>query len=218
MVHKVEAQIAWNWADCREAHWSIPVTYVYYLASRWNQDKRRKLLDLGCGIGRHSLFFARRCFLVSAIDISRYGVERTKEVVQKNNLIVNLQIGDMHSLPYQSNSFDCLFSYHTLHHTDQNGMEQTISELKRVLKKDGEAYITLLSNRNPKSELGSHYKLDEHTIVPLTGNEIGIPHFHVDENKLLQLLKDFSILEIEHVENIWANGRSSHWHVLICNQ
>lgn len=49
----------------------------------------------------------------------------------------------MVNLPYEDNSFDCVFAYHTISHTDAEGIKKVIGEIERVLKQGGEVYTSM---------------------------------------------------------------------------
>ena len=49
----------------------------------------------------------------------------------------------MINLPYKDNEFDCIIARNVLSHTDTEGMKTIVKDLKRVLKKNGECYLTL---------------------------------------------------------------------------
>ena len=50
----------------------------YYLAARWKGLGYRTLLDFGCGLGRHAVYFAKQGFKVSAFDLSDKAVASTE--------------------------------------------------------------------------------------------------------------------------------------------
>jgi ubiquinone/menaquinone biosynthesis C-methylase UbiE len=58
-------------------------------------------------------------------------------------LNIKTAVGDINSLPYDSNMFECLLAYHVISHTDTKGIRVIISEINRVLKSGGEFFITL---------------------------------------------------------------------------
>lgn len=47
------------------------------------EKKERKVLDLGCGTGRHIVYFAKRGFDVYGIDISPQAIKLTKSWLKK---------------------------------------------------------------------------------------------------------------------------------------
>jgi 2-polyprenyl-3-methyl-5-hydroxy-6-metoxy-1,4-benzoquinol methylase len=58
-------------------------------------EPKDRLLDLCCGIGRHSLELARRGFDVVGIDRTPAYIERAKQAAEKNDLKVDFVVGDM---------------------------------------------------------------------------------------------------------------------------
>ena len=95
----------------------------------------KDFLDLGCGLGRHSVLFAKNGFNVSCFDISEEAINRTKQWCEEENLKCNYKVGDMLLLPYKDNSFDCILCRNVISHTDTEGIKKIIKELKRVLKR-----------------------------------------------------------------------------------
>jgi len=63
--------------------------------------KRRavKVLDLGCGAGRHVVYMALQAFEAYGADISETGLKKTNERLKENSLNAFLVKCDMKSLP-----------------------------------------------------------------------------------------------------------------------
>lgn len=136
----------WDWKILKESEeeiWKNPSIESYYLLNRWKSQEKENFLDLGCGLGRHSILFGKNDFKVSCFDISEEAVKRTKEWAKKENLEFDYKVGDMLKLPYENEQFDCIYCRNVISHTDTEGMKQVIKELDRVMKKDGECYLTL---------------------------------------------------------------------------
>ena len=136
----------WNWnlvEDNEDCIWKNPSVESYYLLNRWKSQGKNNFLDLGCGIGRHTIMFGSYDFNVFAFDISEEAIERTKEWALKEGLTIDYKIGDMLCLPYEDNSMDAILCRNVISHSDTNGVKQIMSEIKRVLRKDGECYLSL---------------------------------------------------------------------------
>lgn len=212
---------AWNWEIVEGAHkqyWQEPAVESYYLIDRWLSQNKKDFLDLGCGLGRHTIQFAKAGFKVSGFDLSEASIRKTEEYAKQSGVSVDLKVGDMLDLPYEDGSFDCIYCRNVISHTDTAGMRKIVSELKRVLKKNGECYLTLGS----KQTWG--YKqdwpvVDENTKIRVEdGPENGIPHFYADYELIQELFKDFQIIKIFHVEDFIVKKQvisSFHYHVLI---
>ena len=90
---------AWDWGKTETDIWHRPAEIAYYLAERWKCMGYSHFLDLGCGLGRHSLFFARAGFTVHAIDLSENAVDGLRTTAAKENLPITAQCGDMIAIP-----------------------------------------------------------------------------------------------------------------------
>ena len=206
---------SWNWDIVTDDFWTIPSEDVYYYLDQWLKLDFNKILDLGCGLGRHSLFFAKNGFEVHAFDLSESGLGKFMEQIKNEKLNICVKLGDMLSLPYKDSYFDCILAYHSIYHTDSLGIKQVISEIYRVLKKDGEALLTFNSKNNPSFIKNSNKKIDENTVLKTEGNEQNIPHYYTDVEDLKYLLKDFRLIKIRQIEDIWEKDSSWHYFVNI---
>lgn len=209
---------AWNWKMLKkedEKIWKEPATESYYLVNRWKMQGKKDFLDLGCGLGRHTILFAKEGFNTYAFDLSEDGVEKTKQWAGQLNLKVDCKVGDMLELPYKDDSIDCILCRNVISHTDTKGMEKITQELKRVLRKDGECYLTL-GSKNTWGWKQDWTMVDENTKIRVEdGPENGIPHFYADYDLILKLFKDFSIEQIHEIRGFYGKGGSYHYHVLI---
>ena len=212
----------WDWkmvSGRGEEVWQKPAPEVFYLLSRWKNQNKRTFLDLGCGLGRHTVLFAMNGFDVSAFDISENAIKRTADWAKELNLNINIKQGDMLKIPFEDESMDCVLCMNVISHTDTKGIYQIADELKRILKKNGEGYLTLGS----KETWG--YKqnwpvVDENTkLRDEPGPEYMIPHFYADYDLIFQIFKDFDVVDIKHVGTYYVRDgkkyESYHWHILI---
>ena len=100
---KMTKSKGWNWkiaSDDINSTWKVPSIESYYLLNRWSNLCFKDFLDLGCGIGRHTVLFAENGFNVSGFDISKEGIRKTKEWLKNLDLKAALKVGDMLELPY----------------------------------------------------------------------------------------------------------------------
>ena len=212
----------WNWqmvSDDVADYWKNPSAESFYLLHRWKAQNKQKFLDLGCGLGRHTILFASNGFNVSAFDISENSVERTSNWAQELGLKIDIKHGDMLNTPFPDESMDCILCFNVISHTDTNGMYKIADEIKRVLKQNGECYLTLGS----KETWG--YKQDWPVVDANTklrdepGPEYMVPHFYADYDVIYQIFKDFDIVDVKHIGTYYTKDdktyESYHWHVLI---
>ena len=213
----------WDWKIVKEDQaliWKNPSIESYYLLNRWTSLNMKDFLDLGCGLGRHSVLFAKNKFNVSCFDISEEAINQTKNWCEQEGLVCDYKIGDMLKLPYESESFDCVLCRNVISHTDTQGIKKIIKELKRILKENGECYLTLGSkdtwgfkNENwPLKDPNTRLKTDE-------GPEYMTPHFYADYELCMELFKDFEIINIYQLIDYYESNNktfnSYHYHLLI---
>lgn len=177
-----------------------PVDNCIYLANKWRESGRINLLDLGTGLGRHAVYFSKQGFNVSAMDISDYAIDYLKNWAIKENVSINAEVGDMLCLPYPDQSFDCIFAYHVISHTDSIGLKKIIAEIERVLRPNGEVYLSLCSKESTEFTEKRFPMLDKNTLISQDELEKGIPHFYADMNDLKELLTNFQVELIKHTE------------------
>jgi len=68
-------------------------------------NKSVKIIDVGCGTGRHSIELSKRGYSVTGIDLSESQLERAKEKALKENLRISFLKHDARKLPFD-NQFD----------------------------------------------------------------------------------------------------------------
>ena len=131
-------QIAESWYGLR--HWSRFREELEELAQRWQSGR---LLNVGCAHGPDFLPF-RQGFELWGADSSSAMLKQAIRYSSKFDFYVNLVTADAISLPFPDNSFDWAIAIATYHHIKgKNEREAAFQELRRVLKPDGEAFLTV---------------------------------------------------------------------------
>lgn len=153
----------------------------------------KKGLDIGCGLGRHTLAAVRLGFEMTAIDFSQAAIEHTKNAVNSNNFKVRAQRAAMNSLPFEDNEFDFAFSWCVLNHGTKDIFENAIAEAVRVIRPGGYFFGFVLSRDDPRYGQG---KLIEKDCFMFTdGLETGVCHYFPSQEDLKSLLATFTELE-----------------------
>ena len=213
----------WNWKIVKDEHeefWKNPSVESYYLLNRWKSQGKENFLDLGCGLGRHSILFGNNGFNVSCFDISEDAINRTRQWAERENLKFEYKIGDMIKLPYNDEQFDCIYCRNVISHTDTEGIKKIIKELSRVMKPNAECYLTLGSKDTWGFKQESWPLIDANTRLRMDdGPEYKTPHFYVDYDLAKELFGEFKIIniyqEIEYFEKENGTTESYHYHILI---
>jgi len=123
-------------------HWAIDLT-----PSLFAQDFRKELslyafytsvLEIGCGNGRDSIFFARGGLNVTAIDVAPSAIKLAQENAEKAEVSIDFKVANAEKLPFDDGQFESVFSLSVLHATD---LQKSMPEVNRVLKTDGLAFV-----------------------------------------------------------------------------
>lgn len=143
------------------------------------------VLDLGCGNGRHAIYFAREGLKASGIDVSEQAIEWATEWARRENLTVDFRVGDISKLPYTDGSFDVTVSHGVLDHVPPDLALAAVREVRRVLKPGGLFYCDLRCADDFEYGLGK--EVAPNTFLLDHGYEQGlVQHFFtLDEIKAL---------------------------------
>ena len=111
-----------------------------------------KVLELGAGHGRDTIFFATNGIKVEALDYSVTAVEILDNIAKEKSLTIKSQIFDVKSpLPFPDIYFDAVYSHMLLNMRFSLGdLLFIFSEIKRVLKPKGLNFFSV-RNHNDKS-------------------------------------------------------------------
>lgn len=212
---------AWDWSKNGDNYWLVPEIEASYLAESWKSKGFDKFLDLGCGLGRHSIYLAKKGFEVNSIDLSEYGVNHLREWADKEQLNIKAGVSDMLNLPFDNDTFDCIIAYNVIYHTDTEGFIKSLKEIKRVLKQGGELFLTLLSKNTWSFQRAEQYKrIDDNTVLrDEHDTELDVPHFYVDIEDIKKYFLDFDFVKIpvEQTEYNMENTQyfSKHFKLIV---
>lgn len=171
------------------------------LGEKWKKEGMKRILDLGCGYGRHLIYLAKKGFEMYGIDIAEEGIKIARKWLKEENLRANLRVGDIYkTLPYKDRSFDVIICIRTLNHGKIEWIRKTIKEMHRILKPNGCVFVTVHKHKGkkhiPKDKLYGIKWIAPRTYVMLDGPERGIPHYKFNKKILIEEFKQvgFKIL------------------------
>lgn len=174
-----------------------------------------RALDLGCGVGRHALLFARLGFDVSAVDLAEAGLAEVRKSAEAEGLTIDARTAPMTALPFADGEFDYVLSFNVLYHGAPDVVRTAIAEIRRVLRPGGIFQGTMLSKRNAGFGLGTEVAPD--TFVREAGDDMDDsdkvhPHFYCDAAGLVALYDGFELLSLR--DAVHKKPRSWHWHLV----
>ena len=201
----------WNAVD--KSPWLEPCEESYYYAAKWKKESRKSVLDLGCGLGRHSILFAEYGFKVTAVDISDDALDFLKKYSKERKAVISCRKADMEQMPFADDAFDCVFAMHSAGHTDSEGMKRVMAEIRRVLKPGGSLFITLCSKETYTFLQPDLPRPDENTVIKTEGAEQGVPHYFADPDRITSLFSEFELKKVRHIDDCfegkkWKNMRN----------
>ena len=132
-----------------------PDKIVVHVVSVLEDRRVGRILDLGCGAGRHVVYFAEKGFETYGADISETGLVLTKKRLGRRRLEAEMIKCDMKSIPYVSSCFDAVLCVQAIYHQRLKEIQQTISEVHRILKRRGLLLVNLHSKRSDKIRCGN---------------------------------------------------------------
>ncbi len=126
---------------------ALHVLYKDFLEKLKNEIDNKDVMDFGCGTGN----FTERVInfnpkKILAIDISEEAIKNAKNRLNPNHNNIEYRVENCEKLNINSNSFDVVYGSGILHHLDLN---QSLAEIKRILKKNGKLIFIEPMATNP---------------------------------------------------------------------
>lgn len=168
-----------------------------YAAEVFTKENKKRILELGAGQGRDTLFFAQNGFEIYGLDYSESGL---KDIVQKARASglaksVSVICHDVRNrLPLNDGTFDACYS-HMLYcmALTTTELEFLSQEIRRVLKPGGLNIYTVRHTNDPDYRTGIHRGEDMYEVSGFT------VHFFSRE-KVAHLAKGYEIVGVDEFE------------------
>ena len=163
----------------------------------FKEKKINNLVELGAGLGRDSIFFAKNNINTKALDYSSSGIKIINHKIRKNNLsnLISTKLFDIRKkLPFEDNTIEACYS-HMLYcmALTINDLEKLNNEIQRILKPGGINIYTVRHTNDGDFKNGIHIGED------LYENDGFIVHYFSKE-KISSLLNGFKNIYLEKFE------------------
>jgi ubiquinone/menaquinone biosynthesis C-methylase UbiE len=86
----------------REAFTQGTLQEVGFIEQEIGSNKSKRILDIGCGTGRHAIELAKRGYAVTGIDLSESQLKRAREKAVEEKVNVQFEQGDARTLKYKN--------------------------------------------------------------------------------------------------------------------
>lgn len=197
--------------------WEEPHDLVIVFVAELKRRGARRVLDLGCGAGRHVVYLAREGFDVCGTDVSPRGLDYTRAWLKRVGLHADLQLSDMTVIPYPDGYFDGMVSTYVIHHNTMDNIRRCVAEMYRTLAEGGRALLTVQSQHGYRCGKGK--PLEPDTFLTRSGADAGVPHHFFSEAGLRDVFAQFTIVELSPIEWDEIKGprhyRHSHWALVV---
>jgi len=185
-----------------------PVPFVIEALPTFRRYKIKRMLDLGCGAGRHCVYLAKKGFDVIGVDISSSALRIANEWVRKERLTnVAFMRGTMTNIQFANSHFDAVISVSVVHHAVKKDIVKTIAEVHRILKKNGLFLTNLASVNDPR--YGAGQKVENNTFriwEAFEEKRFEELHHFFTKQEASEILSRFSKAKVEPLEdkpNYW---------------
>lgn len=173
--------------------------------------KDMKILEVGAGTGRYSLFYAHQGYDVSSLELVPHNIEILKSKIRPNDNISVCEGNALNLEMYEDNTFDITLvlgpMYHVYNEKDKN---QVVKEAIRVTKKNGLIYIAYIThdavivdwglvNGNLADGIEENRFTDDYKCKSSPKDLFAM--FHIDEFN--DLIKPFSV---KHLHTVGSDG------------
>jgi tellurite methyltransferase len=169
-------------AELRSEFGDIDI-YLFDQLLKGRFDRRRRVLDAGCGEGRNLVYFLRHGFTCFGIDRDAQAVESVRALAARLAPVLpsgNFVAGEIDRLPWADPSMDAVVSSAVLHFCEDAGQfGRMVTDMWRVLGAGGLLFARLASNIGLEGKIGA-----------AAGRRVRLPdgsdRFVVDEAMLLE--------------------------------
>lgn len=171
-----------------------------------------KMIDLGCGIGRHVVYGNENNIDTYGFDLSSEAIEYAKKFARfrgVNGVDEKLLVSDARFLPWSENFFDAVISHGTLDSMPFEIATASVKEIHRVTKQKALFYCDLITNEDGTAS--NEVKIN-------TSHEKGTIQSFFSRDKINELFSGFFKfieINISHRINIINNSKSSRWHLVL---
>lgn len=196
---------------------------VQYIFRNFERDGKTRILDLGCGAGRHVFFLGCENFIPYGLDISQSGVDYTKQLLKDNGMSIyseNVVCSPFEAIPFSDEFFDGIVAYGSLYYSKLDGIETAIKEMYRILKPGGKAFVFIRGVYDYRYGCGE--LIEENTFIikcedcqKAAFNENGMVMHFFYKDEIYKLFEKFSSVKIDEMRETYDNQKLVEFNYIV---
>jgi 2-polyprenyl-3-methyl-5-hydroxy-6-metoxy-1,4-benzoquinol methylase len=137
-----------------------------------------RVLDIGGGEGRNALYLAEQGCAVTAVDISKVGLEKLQKNAQVAGLSVQTEVSDIRGWDWNVD-YDVILMTFVLHHLASEDAMQVIKKAQQGIRAQGLHIIATFGDN------GELFERNKHT-----------NRFYPNESMLRELYQDWNVISV----------------------
>lgn len=125
--------------------------------------KGQRVLDLGCGTGKHTFELERAGAIAFGIDCSEDAIQYARKIASDINSNAEFHIGTFENIPFPSDSFEAVLFPQNIVECSYEEMERIVLQLQSILCLGGKLFL----------EMQDGLEKAKHTSIPEVDNLSG---------------------------------------------
>lgn len=203
-----------NWLDLYE---NIRNTYGYepenLLIEYIDFIDKKKVLDLGVGTGRNSLFLSSIGCEVKGVDISEHNIEKYLHKANELGLSVRGVVEDIRTLEIEDNKYSLIIVSWVLNFFNKDEIDNIIEKIKKGLKSNGVVYFSVFSTKDDFYISNIEKLTKEKNTLYFEHNDT-YRHYYTKE-EVVEYFKELELLTLKNAMVLDIDERGNHYHDII---
>jgi SAM-dependent methyltransferase len=222
-THQRELSFHDEWAASTDLK-TIPVRETFesptalenrFILRQMGHLRGKRLLDIGCGLGESSVFFALKGAQVTATDLSPGMVQTAIALGRLHRVRVHGVVAPGEELPVPSNHYDLAYAANTLHHVRDR--QRFLGQVHRALKPGGSVFLWDPLAYNPVINVYRRMatQVRTHDESPLTFKDVELvrKHFPNARHREFWILSLALFLKYYFIDRIHPN-QQRYWKLI----
>ena len=154
------------------------------------------ILEIGCGEGRDSIYFAQQGYNVTAVDSSKEGIKVLNSISRNKGFKINTIVSNIENYTLNQ-EFDAIFSIGTLHYVKATERIKLFERMKTKTKNNGINVISIFCKKPFVKEMRTKEEADN----------------LFESGELMYYYRDWEIISIEEKIKDCTSNNMPHRHV-----